>query len=176
MYRPTSPKVGLFGQFTFYLKDQLFPVVIPNVVTDEGELEYLKMIVQADVALIAAAGNFYVGLTSGVFDGSSILADIAAGEPTAAGGYARQPITRDSLGWPTIDTINGVGRAQSDLVQFAAAGANFDKAITKAFLTDQAAGTVGVLLGVSAGLPDPVTVLDGQSFDMRYELFLRGSP
>lgn len=169
------PARNIFGRFLFYRNGKLF-AVRPNIVTDEGEQEYLKMILRADTTLIAAGGNFFVGLTEGTFIGTSTLADAGAQEPTAAGGYARKAITRDATGWPTIDTVNGIGRGQSAQITFTAAGADFSKSFTRAFLTDQASGTVGALLGVSAALANPITVLDTESFDMRYELYLRGSP
>lgn len=167
----------MHGRFLIYERGKLL-YAVPNIVTDAGEQEYLKMITRADVALIAAGGNFYVGLTSGVFTGVSTLADAGANEPGAQGGYARKAITRDGTGtgWPTIDTINGIGRAQSAAVTFAAVGADFDTSFTRAFLTDQAAGTVGVLLGVSAALPNSILITDGNSRDIRYELYLRGAP
>ena len=170
-----SDKLGLHGRFIFYPSDSS-RIILPNIIPDDGESEYLKMIVQADVALIAAGANFFVGLTSGTFTGSSILSTATANEPLVANGYARQAISRDATGWPTIDSIGGIGRAQSITVTFTASGGNFDKTFTRAFLTEASAGSVGKLLGVSAALATAIQLNNGQSFAMKYELFLRGTP
>lgn len=171
----TQPKLGLSGGFTFFFPGRS-PIFLPNIIPDDGESEYLKMIVQADLTLIAAGANFYVGLTSGVFTGASILSAATANEPTVTFGYARQAIPRNSTGWPTIDSINGIGRAQSTTETFTAAGGNFSTTFTRAFLTEAASGSVGKLLGVSAALQTAIQVDDGESFAMKYELFLRGTP
>lgn len=171
----TPSNQGLSGQFTFWLPDgRMFKR--PNIIPDDGEAEYLKMIVQADRALIDLGADFFVGLTSGVFSGSSILSDATVNEPTVAVGYARKAITRDATGWPVVDSVNGIGRAQSITVTFTASGGNFDKTFTRAFLTEASAGSTGKLLGVSAALQTPVQVNDTESFAMKYELFLRGTP
>lgn len=173
--RDFNRPLGLMGRFTFVLP-QGKKIIAPNLIPDDGEAEYLKMITRADTTLIAAGGNFYIGLTSGTFTGASVLSDATANEPSAAGGYARQVVTRDATGWPTIDSVNGIGRAQTTEETFAASGADFDKSFTRAFLTEASTGSVGKLLGISAALENAVTVLDGNNVKIRYELFLRGTP
>lgn len=159
------------GRFIFW-PDTPHQLIVPNNVLDEGEDTFLKMITQADVADVAAGGNFFVGLCGNTFDETTTLATLT-GEPSAAGGYARQAIARNNVGWPTISVVNGIRRAQSLTVTFAAVGANFSTTFQRAFLCNVVSGTVGKLFAVSGALPAAIQVNDGQNFPMRYELYLR---
>lgn len=157
------------GGFRFFFPNE--SVFVPNMITNEGEEAYLKMLMQADDTDVAAGGNFYIGLCNHTPDEADTLADIT-NEPGAAGGYARQAITRDITGFPTIDFVSGVGRAVSALVSFAAAGADYSTAITRAFLCNAAAGSVGVLFSYSGALAAPLLIPDGGAYPVRYELYL----
>jgi len=163
--------MGIHGQFVFYLPEHE-PIIVPNTITDEGEQSFLKMIGRADVADVAAAGNFYVGLCSEIPDDADTLADIAT-ELGAAGSYARQPISRDATGFPNLIAAAPAYKLQSLQVDFTASGADFSTTFNRAFLCNVLSGTVGVLFAYSGALPDPVQVVDGVTFPMRYELFLR---
>lgn len=145
-------------------------IIIPNLVPDTGEEDFLQAIFQ-NVFPIAGGGNFYVGLCNQIPADTDTLASVTT-EPTSAGGYARQAITRDATGWPTITTINGHKAIRSTTETFSASGADFDAAITRAFLSDQSSGTSGALFSYSGALTASLTVLDGQSFQMQYECFL----
>ena len=165
------------GQFRIWLPKnagELFAVepdiIIPNRVTDEGEEEYLKMIFQ-NVSAIAGGANWYIGLCNQLPAEADILSSIST-EPTVTNGYARQSLVRSAVGWPTITVINGHKVIRSATVTFTASGGSFDAAFTRAFLTDQASGTVGKLYAYSGALTAAVILADTQSFQMQYECFL----
>ena len=44
------------GEFWFHMPDGILKV--PNNITDEGEQAFIKMVVRADVSLVASGGNF----------------------------------------------------------------------------------------------------------------------
>jgi hypothetical protein len=156
----------------------LFPdtpkqIILPNTVTNEGEVEFLKMIFRADLTLIAAAANWYIGLCQKVPAEGDTLADLAATEPTdGVNGYSRKAVTRDASGWPTLTSSGGVNSIRSALVTFTAASGAFDKGITRAFLTSSASGTGGKLFSISAALGTAITLADGQSLPIAYESYL----
>lgn len=155
------------GAFGFPRKRIFTWNIIPNV----GEDAFLKMIARGDATIVAPGGNFYIGLTNNTNVGpTAVLADLT-GEPPVANGYARKPITRDATGFPTVDSVNGISRAVSANVNFAAAGGDIGP-FTRAFLTDASAGTVGTLFAISGELPEPVTIEDGNDEDVNYQLFL----
>ena len=158
------------GQFRFTLPDR--EIIVPNIITDQGEEDLLKMILQADVAIIAAGGNWFVGLCEETPGETDTLVSITT-EPTSQGGYARQPITRDATGWPTISQVNDAFRGLSIQITFAAAGADFSRTIQRAFLTNIVSGTAGRLFAYSGLLPNPLLITDGNNLPVKYELFLR---
>ena len=94
------------------------------------------------------------------------------GEPSSAGGYARKAILRNSSGWPTVEQVNGVYRAVSAEVSFAASGAAFSTSIRRAFLCSVLSGSSGTLLAVSGPLPTALLVADGETYPMQYALYM----
>ena len=163
--------MGIHGQFVFFAGTKK-EIIIPNTITDEGEIAFLKMIGRAEVGDVAAGGNFFVGLCSDVPGETDTLAGITT-ELSAAGGYARKPIDRNSTGWPNLVASGEAHKLQSLQVDFTATGANFSTMFERAFLCNVVSGTIGLLFAYSGLLPDPVQILDGQTFSMRYELYLR---
>ena len=159
------------GQFRFTLPNGE-EIIVPNIITDQGEEDLLKMILQADVAIISAGGNWFVGLCEETPGETDTLASIST-EPTSAGGYARQPIARNTTGWPTISQVNDAFRGLSLQITFAASGADFSRTIQRAFLTNVASGTAGRLFAYSGLLPNPLLITDGNNLPVKYELFLR---
>lgn len=145
---------------------------IPNMVVSQGREQFLRGIC-ANESMGLTGGpptNFHLGLCNQTPDLADTLVDLTT-ELTAAGGYARQAITRDSVGWPTFDTVSGINRARSKILTFTASGADFSGAFSRAFLCSVASGTVGNLFAVSGALTVPVTLLNGESFQLRYELY-----
>lgn len=147
------------------------PCTVPNIVTNEGGKLLLELMLQGSVA-VPVGGNFYVGLldASLVPSETTVYADLV-GEPTSTGGYARQAVTRDASGWPTIDTAGAMVRAVTDVVTFSAAGANYDRAVSRMFLsTSPNAVTPGILISVSAPMT-PRVITPADPFAADYELY-----
>jgi len=159
------------GNFIFYPGTKK-EIILPNIITDEGELSFLKMIGRADVVDVAASGDFFMGLCEEVPADADTLASITT-EPTSAGGYAREPISRDGTGWPVLGAIGNAARIQSLQVDFIASGANFNRTFQRAFLCNVVSGTSGLLFAYSGLLPNPIQVDDGQTHSAKYELYLR---
>lgn len=160
------------GRFVWFPGDPEREIITPNNVLDQGEESFLKMITRADVSEVSAGGNFYIGLCGAAFTEATVLATLS-GEPSTTNGYARQPVTRDAAGWPTIGTINGLWRALTATINFTASGGDFSTAISRAFLTNVVSGTVGRLFSVGGALPAPLLVTNGLTVPVRYELYLR---
>lgn len=165
----------LHGKGIFTFKQNGEEIRIPNIIVDDGEETYLKMIFQGDVAVIPLGGNFFLGLCGEVAVApDAILADITD-EPTTTNGYARQAIERNTTGFPTVDTVNGVKRAKSKDVIFTATGGDFSVPITRAFLCDVVLGSAGLLFAFSGKLPNPITVSPGTPLTTFYECYFDGS-
>lgn len=147
-------------------------LLIPNHVTDEGEAAFLKMIAQAAVADVAAGGNWYFGLMEDAHSEVLTLSDIV-GEPSGAGGYARQAIVRDGVGFPTIGSNNGIAFAETDTIAFTAAGADFDEAVWRLFMCNVASGTAGLLFAISSPFDVALTILDTETHNFNYRLWMR---
>ncbi len=147
------------------------PLVVPNTVPNEGEKEFLRMIARADVSKVAAGGNFYVGLANQLPTEADLLASITT-EPGVVNNYAREAVTRDVSGWPSEVSVNGYSGIRSASFTFSASGGAFDKPFTRAFLCNVASGTAGVLFSYSGALNQALTLQDGDSFGMQYEMYL----
>ena len=144
----------------------------PNIITDEGEETFIKMITQAQESIVAADGNFYIGLCTDIGVAEDATLSTLSGELLVQNGYARKAVTRNASGWPTVSQVNGVWRARTATVNFAASGGNFSAAYTRAFLCNASAGSSGKLLAIGGRLADPVQINDGQDVDVAYELYL----
>lgn len=149
-------------------------LVIKNTVVNEGDENFLRAITRNEaMGLAGSPALFYVGLcnAASVLDTDTLTSIVT--EPTVTNGYSRKSIERNSTGWPTIDTVNGQRRALSKVLTFTASGGNFSAAFSRAFLCSVASGTGGLLFSVSGALTIPVLLLNGESFQMQYELFSR---
>ena len=161
----------IYGQYRFFPGTKR-EIVVPNLITDEGEESFLKQILQADVVDVSAGGNWFLGLCQETPGETDTLASITT-EPTSAGGYARQPFARNSTGVPTIEQVNDAFRGVSLELTFAASGADFSRSIQRAFLCNVVSGTAGILYSYSGLLPNAITILNGADIAVKYELFLR---
>lgn len=159
------------GQFEILLPNKK-QLIIPNRIFDAGEQSFLKQITRADVTDVSSGGDWYFGLCGANTAEDTDLSTLV-GEPSTAGGYARQAITRDATGWPTIGSVNGVGYALTANIAFAASGADFSTSISRLFLCNVASGTSGILYALSGPLPTAVLVADGETLTTKYRLFLR---
>lgn len=137
----------------------------------DGIESFLKMMMRGTTSDVSVAGDYYVGICGAAATAADTLASVA-GEPDATGGYARQPVTRDGTGWPTIAKINGIWRALSQTITWTATGGDFSQAVNRLFLTNAASGTTGKLYGYSAALATPVSIPDGKSYQANFELYL----
>ena len=147
-------------------------LLIPNHVTNEGETAFIKMIAQAAVGDVSAGGNWYFGLMEDATGEALQLTDIA-GEPSAAGGYVRQAIVRDGVGFPTIGVNNGIAYAETATIAFTASGADFDTAIWRLFMCNVVNGTAGLLFAISSPLDAALLILDTETHNFNYRLWMR---
>lgn len=172
-------RVGLNGVFVFDFEaataercgiEQHFE--IPNIIVAVGKEQFLRGICAGEAMGLTGGPptQFHLGLCDQAPANADTLASITT-EPTVAGGYLRKVIERNATGWPIFDTVNGVRRARSKVLTYTAAGAAFSRAISRAFLCSVATGTVGNLFAVSGALTVPITLLDTESFQLRYELY-----
>lgn len=162
----------MHGQFTFLnLPGHPPKFTIPNMIVDEGEASFLKMILQGNVVDVALGGNFYLGMTNQAPTETDILASITT-EPGATGGYARKALARNAVDFPTLFQSNGVWGLRSKLVVWTPSAADYDTPFTRVFLCNVASGSVGVLFSYSGPLLQETTPLDGVSVNVYYELFL----
>lgn len=171
--------ISIHGGFRFFLPDSIAKrhnlpgeLYLPNIVVDTGKEQFLRAVVRNEAMGLTGGPPtlFHIGLCNQTPVAADTIASVVT-EPTVTFGYARKPVERDSTGWPTIDTVNGVKRAVSKVVTFTAAGGNFSAAFTRAFLCSVTSGTVGNLFAYSGALASPITLLNGESFAMQYELY-----
>lgn len=110
---------------------------VHNVLLDEGERNVLDLYFRAQ----NAPPTFYLGLHSGSLSDTSTLANVV--EPSQSG-YARQEITRNTTGWPTLALDAGDFQAESTQETFTAAATWTP--VNKIFLASQSTGAVGSVL------------------------------
>lgn len=155
---------------------RLFPgtcdeFVIKNNIPQEGEAALLKMMFRGDDTIVADGGNFYLGLKDAAYASNLTLASLT-GEPSGAGGYARQPLVRNNANWPNLLLVNGVYRIGSISVNFTATGADYSTAFSRLFLCSVVSGSAGILLSVSGALSVPTLIQNGVTLPVQYELYL----
>ena len=140
------------------------------MLTSTGKQIFGKMVAQGDSSVIVPAGNFYIGACKQIPSTNDTLTSITT-EPNFLNNYARVPISRDINGFPTVDTINGAVRILSKSLSFSAVGGNFDKVFDRLFLCDVPTGFAGNLIGYSGAYSADILVLDGTTFDFKFELY-----
>lgn len=142
-----------------YFDLQIAQPFAPNALADEGEQDILGVYFRASTA----PTTFYLGLLNSTPTDTTTLASMT-GEPSGSG-YARQQITRDNTGWPTLALDAGDYRAVASVETFTAAGGTIGP-VTYAFLcTNAATGTSGKFLVYNA-LSSSRTLNDGDSLDV----------
>jgi len=169
------------GQYKFFFPESVAKrhgipteLTIKNTVVAEGDENFLRAITRNEaMGLAGSPALFYVGLCNSASVADSDVLTTLVTEPTVTFGYSRKSVERNSTGWPTIDTVNGQRRAASKVLTFTASGGNFSAAFSRAFLCSVASGTGGLLFSVSGALTVPVQLLDGESFQLQYELYIR---
>jgi hypothetical protein len=159
----------LSGRFTLLDKFGNPQSVVQNTVVDEGQEAFAGMLMRGLTTPVAAGADFFLGLCGASVDQADTLADVL-GELSSAGGYAREAISRDATGFPTISKVNGVYRALSKVVTFTASGANFSATFRRCFLCSVSSGTSGALFSYSGPFP-AIQINDGESQQITWELF-----
>lgn len=144
---------------------------INNLLHTEGEEFILKVTFSSEISVPT---NYYLGLddrtTVAVGD---TLSDLT-GEPTV-GGYSRQTV--DSSTGFIFEVVNGINRAKTPVLTFTAAGSDWGP-VSNLFLTTQAQSETpssGYLIS-TIPLGEDVTVVDGDSINVRYALSLKDCP
>jgi hypothetical protein len=127
---------------------------IPNALVDSGEKALIDTFLRNNGATYFSVDKLYVGLYHGTISESTILSTVP-GEPSSSG-YARQTLTRNNDGWPTIEQDDGDWRTVSAELTITASGGDIGP-ITGAFLT-----TPNTLI-CSIASPIERTILDGES-------------
>lgn len=144
-------------------------LVIPNNITIFGAQSILAAFARNTVP------TFFVGLCSAVYEPDLEIGDIE--EPTiGVNGYARLPITRDAIGWPSDGLVNNEPYIESLTLVWAAVGGPFDKAVTRMFLTPEESAVNGDIFCLSGALPDEFTIdVDTLEVDrsFKYRIFGR---
>ena len=145
------------------------PIRVPNALIEDGFVTLLKMLFQGDNSVIAGGGNFYIGLRDNNYSVLDTLASIT-GEPTADVTYARQAVTRDAIGFPTVELLTGDGHVRSKVVEFQSLG-TYPVTVQRMFLASTLDNT-GKLFSTSASFPNPVTVTSANPLFAQFDLFL----
>ena len=139
-------------------------IIVPNNVMENGQFRFMEALFhQATRALT----SFDIGLFDEVPAHTADLADVST-EPSAAGGYARITRTSAVANW-SLTTVNGETYSESTIMTWTATGAAFSRAFSRLFIME----TGGEILAYSSPLPNPITLLDTQSFSAQYRLFNR---
>lgn len=130
-----------------------------NALADEGEQDILDVYFRA----LTAPTSFYVGLLNSTPTDTTTLSTMS-NEPSG-NGYARQQITRNNTGWPTLALDSGDYRVVSTVETFTASGGSIGP-VTYSFLcTNAASGTSGKFLTYTA-LSEARTMANGESLEV----------
>jgi hypothetical protein len=151
------------GRYILYFKGQK-PIILENSIVGLGQQRLLQAAIQGVTLPITA---FQVGLMDETPAYGANLASITT-EPTAAGGYARQTLNANTTDW-TVNSSGDEYYAESALLTFTATGADFSRTFSRMFLMESA----GELISYSSPLAAPLLLLDTQSFQARYQIYLR---
>jgi hypothetical protein len=144
-------------------------LIVPNNVSLVGAQAVLES------AFNLTARTWYVALVSGPPTLDMTMADMI--EPTiGTNGYARQALTHDDTGWPTIGVSNDQAYVESALVTFEATGGAFDEAIQRCALLGTATHSpTDDVWSLSSPLPLELTIDESTDLADRqfnYRLYL----
>lgn len=106
--------LGWGHEFTWVVRDGSQRVVRAGVAYNLTTLEGETLILDSFYRGAAAPLTFYLGLTNSPLGRTSTVNDAAQGEPSG-NGYARAEITRNSTGWPTLETFTFGGNSHKRL-------------------------------------------------------------
>lgn len=106
--------VGWGHEFTWVWRDRENRVKRAGVSYNLTALEGETLILDVFYRNASPPLTFYLGLTNALLGRTSTVNDAAQGEPTG-NGYSRAEITRDSTGWPTLETFTYGGNSHKRL-------------------------------------------------------------
>ena len=146
--------------------------VIPNTLVQEGQNALWANLFNRDAVV---GWSFEFGAFAEVPPYATLFTAQYTSEPTiGVNGYART--TEAATGW-TIVSINDEAYAESPAQVFTAGGGSFDKAFDRFFaivVTEQPAATfTRSLVSYSSALASAITLLNGQSYTLRYRMYFR---
>ena len=134
------------------------------MITDQGKQDLLELF------YVGNGGQFdhlYLGLANSAIVAGSILGNVVE---VAGAGYARIPLSRDTLSWPSRGIVGTDWVIQSSSVTFQATGTW--TAANYAFLCSVPDGVNGRLWNFVA-LSAPVSLIAGEQFTYSYRITLR---
>ena len=136
-------------------------LVIPNNITTYGVRSIFRW------AFRDVGYALHIGLANCNPDPDLLIEEL--NEPTlGVNGYARQAITRGSVGWPVYNVLNGEQYFETKEFVFTATGAGFDKAITRLALINEADAVTGrLVVALSSPLPDELTITPATTLALR---------
>lgn len=152
------------GEYLIYNKGGLIKYIIPNTVTEQGQIRMYEAVFQNATAG-KPMGSLEISLIDEVPSYSGLIAAITT-EPTSQGGYARQVLTATTANW-SVDSINGEGRVTSATVTFTASGADFSRAFSRFMLSEQGKE----IISYSSPIASPRLILDSQSQIVAYRMY-----
>jgi len=146
--------------------------VIANSLIEEGLEQLITTLFNYDDI---TGHNFIFGAFAEVpVYGATLQAQYTTEPTIGVGAYARQSV--NPTGWAIVAANNEV-YAESPLISFTATGADFDKSFNRLFMAvrieNPAATFVEYLTSVGSALAAMETVLDGQTFSIKYRLFFK---
>jgi hypothetical protein len=164
-----SRKFGLkeIGIWEFIHRDKYGKIIdrweSENTLANEGQYAWLDVFLRDGTAPSA----FYLALVNDTPLKTDAMSDLQ-NEPPDTYGYARQEITRDETGWPTLGLNSGDEMATSLTVTFTASGGDIGP-VTYAVLTTTLSGTGGKHLAFAA-LSQTRTLHTGESLSCQLKI------
>lgn len=145
-------------------------IIVPNSIVGEGQAALMHALFNRDDL---TSLSFEIGLFSEVPAYGAALSSPFTSEPVG-NGYARA--VHAATGW-TIVAQNEEVYAESGAVSFTASGGNFNTTFNRFFLvaiTEEPAATLtSVLVSYSSALATAVQLLDTQTYNVSYRVFMK---
>ena len=144
-------------------------LVVPNNITKFGAESILRG------AMRGEALTFWVGLVDAAPDADLLIENVT--EPTiGTNGYARQQLTQDATGWPTVGETNAEPYVETDWLTWTATGGDFDQATSRMMIVTSETDLTGDVFALSAAAPTlaavtPTTPEADRKF--KYRVYLR---
>jgi len=161
------------GEYVIRFKngdDEDEEIIVPNTLIGEGQAALAHALFNGNDL---SSFSFTIGLFSEVPAYAAVHADPYTTEPVG-NGYARQ--AHAATGW-TITAVDESVYAESATVTFTATGADYDKTFNRFFLTaiteEPAATFTSKLISYSSALAAAVQLLDTQTYNVAYRVYMK---